>query len=145
LTAENFEVKDDSKSSKSLKCPQGAQIVTSMLSKNGAVLCYNCLFRISVSQDLAESEVYKRCISLLGDYGRKKSLSFGDIIIRKHHFSQKLLIKGKLHMPILVVNDILLCVYMRLIQNVFFSSPKQRIHCMNNTNHLGWWGLLLCS
>jgi hypothetical protein len=39
LTAKNFEVKDDSKSSKSLKCPQGAQIVTSMLSKNGVVLC----------------------------------------------------------------------------------------------------------
>jgi hypothetical protein len=39
LTAENFEVKDDFKSSKSLEAPQGAQIVTSMLSKNGAVFC----------------------------------------------------------------------------------------------------------
>jgi hypothetical protein len=31
LTAENFEAKDVSKSSKSLEAPQGAQIVTSML------------------------------------------------------------------------------------------------------------------
>ena len=39
LTAENFEAKNDSKSSKSFKAPQGAQIETSMLSKNGAVFC----------------------------------------------------------------------------------------------------------
>jgi hypothetical protein len=37
LTAEKFKAKDDSKISKSLEAPQGAQIVTSMLSKNGAV------------------------------------------------------------------------------------------------------------
>ena len=39
LTAEIYEAKDDSKSSKSFKAPQGAQIETSMLSKNGAVFC----------------------------------------------------------------------------------------------------------
>ena len=39
LTAENLEAKDDSKSSESLKAPQGPQIATSMLSKNGAVFC----------------------------------------------------------------------------------------------------------
>ena len=39
LTIENFEAKDDYKSAKSNKAPQGAQIVTSMLSKNGAVIC----------------------------------------------------------------------------------------------------------
>ena len=39
LTIENFEAKDDYKSAKSFKAPQGAQIVTSMLSKNGAVFC----------------------------------------------------------------------------------------------------------
>ena len=39
LTIENFEAKDDSKSSKSFKAPQGAQIETSMLSKNLAVFC----------------------------------------------------------------------------------------------------------
>ena len=39
LTIENFEAKDDYKSAKSFKGPQGAQIVTSMLSKNGAVIC----------------------------------------------------------------------------------------------------------
>jgi hypothetical protein len=39
LTAENFEAKDDSKSSKGLKAPQGAQIVTSILSKNVVVFC----------------------------------------------------------------------------------------------------------
>jgi Ni,Fe-hydrogenase III large subunit len=38
-TAKNFEAKDDSKSSKSLESPRGAQIVTSMLSKNGTVFC----------------------------------------------------------------------------------------------------------
>jgi hypothetical protein len=39
LTAENFEAKDDSKTSKGLKAPQGAQIMTSMLSKNVVVFC----------------------------------------------------------------------------------------------------------
>ena len=39
LTAENMEANDDSKSTKSFKAPQGAQIETSMLSKNDAVFC----------------------------------------------------------------------------------------------------------
>ena len=39
MTAEIYEANDDSKSSKSFKAPQGAQIKTSMLSKNGAVFC----------------------------------------------------------------------------------------------------------
>jgi hypothetical protein len=37
LSADNLEAKDDSKSTKSLEAPQEAQIVTSMLSKNGVV------------------------------------------------------------------------------------------------------------
>ncbi|AQK97052.1 Eukaryotic translation initiation factor 3 subunit 10 [Zea mays] len=67
LTAENFEAKNHTKSSKSLEAPQGAQLVTSMLSKNSVVFCKNYLSRISVSHDLVEPELYKRCISLLGD------------------------------------------------------------------------------
>ena len=51
MTAKNLEAKDGSKSSESLEAPHGAQIVTSML-----------------SHDLVESEVYKRCISLLRDW-----------------------------------------------------------------------------
>jgi len=39
MTAEIYEANDDSKNSKSFKAPQGAQIETSMLSKNGAVFC----------------------------------------------------------------------------------------------------------
>jgi hypothetical protein len=73
LTIENVEAKVDSKISKSLEAPQGAQIVSSMLSKNVVVFCENYLFRISVSHDLVESEVYKRCISLLGDLGHKEA------------------------------------------------------------------------
>ena len=56
MTAENMEANDDSKSSESLEGHRGVQIVTSML-----------------SHDLVESEVYKRCISLLRDFGRKKA------------------------------------------------------------------------
>ena len=56
MTAENMEANDDSKSSESLEAPHGAQIVTSML-----------------SYDLVESEVYKRCISLMRDFGHKKA------------------------------------------------------------------------
>lgn len=74
LTSENFEAKDDSKSAlKSLEAPRGAQLMTSMLSKNGAVFCKSYLSRISVSHDLVESELYKRCISLLGDLGVTKA------------------------------------------------------------------------
>ena len=74
LSSENFEAKDDSRSaSKSLEAPQGAQLLTSMLSKNGAVFCKSYLSRISVSHDLVESELYKRCISLLGDLGIAKA------------------------------------------------------------------------
>ena len=51
MTAENMEANDDSKSSESLEGHRGVQIVTSML-----------------SHDLVESEVYKRCISLLRDW-----------------------------------------------------------------------------
>ena len=65
MAAENFEAKDDSKSSKSLESPQGAQIVTTMLSKNGAVFCKNYLSRISVSHDLVESELYKKVYILV--------------------------------------------------------------------------------
>ncbi|RLM92951.1 nipped-B-like protein B [Panicum miliaceum] len=73
LSSENFEAKDDSRSaSKSLEAPQGAQLLTSMLSKNGAVFCKSYLSRISVSHDLVESELYRRCISLLGDLGIAK-------------------------------------------------------------------------
>jgi hypothetical protein len=36
LTAENFEAKNDSKILKSSDAPQGEQVVTFMLSKNGA-------------------------------------------------------------------------------------------------------------
>jgi hypothetical protein len=57
---ENFEAKDDSKSSKSVEGVQGAQIVTSMLSNNAVVFCKNYLSRIIVSHDLVESELYKR-------------------------------------------------------------------------------------
>ena len=39
MTAEVYEANDDSKSTKSFKAPQGAQIETSMLSKNDAVFC----------------------------------------------------------------------------------------------------------
>ncbi|KAK8453273.1 hypothetical protein SEVIR_5G256100v4 [Setaria viridis] len=74
LTSEHFEAKDDSKSAlKSLEAPRGAQLVTSMLSKNGTVFCKSYLSRISVSHDLVESELYKRCISLLGDLGVAKA------------------------------------------------------------------------
>ncbi|KAL5674168.1 hypothetical protein ACJX0J_018474, partial [Zea mays] len=73
LTAEKFETKDDSKSSKSLESLQGVQHVTSMLTKNGAVFCKDYLARINVSHDLVESELYKRCISLLGDLGVTKA------------------------------------------------------------------------
>jgi hypothetical protein len=48
--------------------------MTSMLSKNDAFFCKNCLSRIIVSHGFVESEVYKRCISLLGDFGHKKPL-----------------------------------------------------------------------
>ena len=51
MTTKILEAKDDLKSSESLEAPHGAQIVTSML-----------------SYDLVESEVYKRCISLLRDW-----------------------------------------------------------------------------
>jgi len=74
MGSENFEAKGDSRSaSKSLEAPQGAQLLTSMLSKNGAVFCKSYLSRISVSHDLVESELYKRCISLLGDLGIAKA------------------------------------------------------------------------
>jgi len=56
-----------------LEAPQGAQPVTSLLSKNGVVFSKNYLSRISVSHDLVESELYKRCISLLGDLGIRKA------------------------------------------------------------------------
>ena len=56
MTAENMEENDDSKSSESLEGHRGVQIVTSML-----------------SHDLVESKLYKRCISLLGDFGHKKA------------------------------------------------------------------------
>ena len=39
MAAEIYEANDDSKSTKSFKAPQGAQIETSLLSKNGAVFC----------------------------------------------------------------------------------------------------------
>jgi hypothetical protein len=51
-----------------------------------------------------------------------KSLSFGEIIIRKHYF----FIKTSNQRLILIVNDILLCICMRLIHNVFFSSPQTK-------------------
>uniref|UniRef100_A0A0A9DMD0 Uncharacterized protein n=1 Tax=Arundo donax TaxID=35708 RepID=A0A0A9DMD0_ARUDO len=74
LKSENIEAKDDSKSaSKSLEAPQGAPVMTSMLSKNGAVFSKSYLSRISVSHDLVESELYKRCISLLGDLSLRKA------------------------------------------------------------------------
>uniref|UniRef100_A0A0A9FKF8 Uncharacterized protein n=1 Tax=Arundo donax TaxID=35708 RepID=A0A0A9FKF8_ARUDO len=74
LKSENIEAKDGSKSaSKSLEAPQGALVGTSMLSKNGAVFSKSYLSRISVSHDLVESELYERCISLLGDMGVTKS------------------------------------------------------------------------
>ena len=56
MTTKILEAKDDLKSSESLEAPHGAQIVTSML-----------------SYDLVESEVYKRCISLMRDFGHKKA------------------------------------------------------------------------
>ncbi|XP_062216873.1 uncharacterized protein LOC133916978 [Phragmites australis] len=72
--SENIEAKDDSESSlKSFKAPQGAPVMTSMLSKNGVVFSKSYLSRISVSHDLVESELYKRCISLLGDLGVTKA------------------------------------------------------------------------
>ena len=41
-------------------------------------------------------------------------------------FHKNILIRGKLHTPILIVSDILLCVYMRFIYNVFFSSRQRK-------------------
>jgi hypothetical protein len=55
---------------KNLEAPQGTTLRASMLSSNGtAVFSKNYLSRISVSHDLVESELYKRCTSLLGELG----------------------------------------------------------------------------
>lgn len=73
LTSENFDAKDDSRSAlKSLEAPRGAQLMTSMLSKEGVVFCKSYLSKISVSPDLVDSELYTRCISLLGELGVAK-------------------------------------------------------------------------
>jgi zinc finger CCCH domain-containing protein 13 len=70
LTPESFEAKDGIKS---LESSPGATLNTSMLSKNGAVFSKSYLSRISVSPVLAESELYNKCISLLGDLGVAKA------------------------------------------------------------------------
>jgi hypothetical protein len=74
LTAKKFEAKDDSKSSKSSEAPQGAKIATSCCQRMVRSFVKNYLSRISVSHDLVEFELYKMCISLLGDLGVKKPL-----------------------------------------------------------------------
>jgi zinc finger CCCH domain-containing protein 13 len=71
FNSENFEAKDDTKNL--VKCLESSPGVPSMLSKNGAVFSKSYLSRISVSRDLAGSELYNKCISLLGDLGLAKA------------------------------------------------------------------------
>ena len=69
--SEKHEAKGDTKSAvKKLEAPQGTTPRPSMLSNNGiAVFSKNYLSRICVSHDLVESQLYKRCTSLLGELG----------------------------------------------------------------------------
>ena len=69
--SEKHEAKGDTKSAvKKLEAPQGTTLRPSMLSNNGiAVFSKNYLSRICVSHDLVESQLYKRCTSLLGELG----------------------------------------------------------------------------
>uniref|UniRef100_A0A453F5I5 Uncharacterized protein n=1 Tax=Aegilops tauschii subsp. strangulata TaxID=200361 RepID=A0A453F5I5_AEGTS len=70
LISEKHEAKGDVSAVKSSDAPRGTTLVASMLSSNGtAVFSRNYLSRVSVSHDLVESELYKRCTSLLGGLG----------------------------------------------------------------------------
>ncbi|XBI18369.1 hypothetical protein VPH35_060165 [Triticum aestivum] len=70
LISEKHEAKGDVSAVKSSDAPRGTTLMASMLSSNGtAVFSRNYLSRVSVSHDLVESELYKRCTSLLGGLG----------------------------------------------------------------------------
>lgn len=70
-TLEKNGTKDDLKSSfRNTGGSGGAPLMTSMPSNSGtAIFSKSYLSKISVSRDLVESELYKRCISLLADFG----------------------------------------------------------------------------
>ncbi|KAG8077424.1 hypothetical protein GUJ93_ZPchr0007g3208 [Zizania palustris] len=69
LTSKKNGAKDDAKNSiRNVGAPDGAPFMTSTPSKSSAaVFSTSYLSRINVSLDLVESELYKRCISLVGD------------------------------------------------------------------------------
>ena len=142
---ENFEAKDDSKSSKSLEAPQGAQVVTSccqrMVRSFVETIYSDTVFRMILLSLRCTKGVYP-CWETLG----VKKPSFGDIIIRKHHFFTNTSNQRQ------ATHTNFSCQWYTSFafacgSYIMYSSPppKQTTHRMNNMYHLGWCGLLLCS